>query len=247
MSFLPVCIVDVAAVVKQLHLGKDPFALRNGEVDCGDGCKVSGHHRGYIGVGKRQQMSHHNARRAAVAEQGQGLVFASQAEESAALVPVAQFVQKLVEFGSDCAVTLRDGVFGEIRMQPPVVCVKIKALLEHSITQFPGATARWNSRSTPGDFPHEGKGINLNPQPPRGAGCGLPGATGGSDIDFPDTLSGESLCCGRRLLMTLWGQTIVGIIWLAVPNKYDPQFRMPSFRRFCTVPAQTPVSCACLG
>ena len=118
---------------------------------------------------------------------------------------------------------------GEIGMQPPVVCVKVKALLEHSIAQRPGATVRGNSRPAPGDFPHEGKGSNLKAQPPRGAGSGLLGATGGSGIDFPDTLYGESLRCGRRLLMTLRGQTIVGIIRLAVPYKYDPQFGLPAF------------------
>lgn len=69
----------------------------------------------------------------------------------------------------------------------------------------------------------------IKAQPPRGAGSGLLGATGGSGIDFPDTLYGESLRCGRRLLMALRGQTIVGIIRLAVPYKYDPQFGSPSF------------------
>ena len=86
MSSPPVCTADVAAVVEQLHPGEDPFALCNGEADCGDGCEVIGQHRGYVGVGQRQQMGHQEARRAAVAEQGQGLVPASPAEESAALV-----------------------------------------------------------------------------------------------------------------------------------------------------------------
>jgi hypothetical protein len=144
-------------------------------------------------------------------------------------VPVAFFAQKLVEFVSDCAVIPSDSIFGEIGVAPPVDCVKVKALLEHSIAQRPGATVRVNSRLAPGDFPHEGKGSNLKAQPPRGAGSGLLGATGGSGIDFPDTLYGESLRCGRRLLMALRGQTIVGIIRLAVPYKYDPQFGLPSF------------------
>lgn len=53
----------MAAVVKQLHLGKDPFALRNGEVDCGDGCKVSGHHRGYRPLHRGIQIRAYNRHR----------------------------------------------------------------------------------------------------------------------------------------------------------------------------------------
>ena len=103
-------------------------------------------------------MGHQEARRTAVAEQGQGLVPASPAEESAALVPGALFAQKLVEFVSDCAVIPSESILGDIGLAPPVDCVKVKALLEHSIAQCPGTTVRGNYRPAPGDFPHEGKG-----------------------------------------------------------------------------------------